>query len=98
MDIDELRVTASLARLEMSDEELAAHGGAFEMMLEYFSAMQKADRIIGESPEAGGSGGVAKPEMFRDDAFRGALKTNPGEIIEKAGETDGNFIVIPNVL
>ncbi|MDR2468855.1 MAG: aspartyl/glutamyl-tRNA amidotransferase subunit C [Spirochaetaceae bacterium] len=98
MDIEELKITANLARLNMSDEELRDAYCAFEQMLEYFSAMQDAGHLIdgldGETADVLS----AAPDLFRTDAEVSAGAVEPEAIIEKAAEHDGHFIVIPNVL
>jgi aspartyl-tRNA(Asn)/glutamyl-tRNA(Gln) amidotransferase subunit C len=43
MDIEDLKVTAQLAHLNLSDEELSGAFPAFEQMLGFFAAMQAAD-------------------------------------------------------
>jgi len=40
---DDLRATAALAHLDLSEDEAAAALPAFEQMLEYFAAMKAAD-------------------------------------------------------
>jgi len=40
---EELQATASLAHLDLSEDEVAAALPAFELMLEYFAAMKAAD-------------------------------------------------------
>ena len=101
VDINELKVTAGLAHLELQDEELERAFGAFQQMLEYFSAMQNADTILAGFQDGHEmANGSAEPEHFRADAadFSDAAPLVPAELVEKAAEHDGKFIVIPNVL
>ncbi|MDR1420067.1 MAG: aspartyl/glutamyl-tRNA amidotransferase subunit C [Treponema sp.] len=114
MNIDDLKETAALARLTMDEEELAGAFPAFEQMLEYFAAMQAADRdetAFGASVLSGGSvlsglsavSRTVHEDYFRPDAvFSPAWEADgedPAEILLKnAGERDGRFVVIPNVL
>lgn len=95
MDYKELETTARLAHLSMSEDELRGAFGAFEQMLEYFQAMQRADALTaardGAPSESAASG------RWRGDRPAGTAAP-PREILENAGEHDGAFIIIPNVL
>jgi aspartyl-tRNA(Asn)/glutamyl-tRNA(Gln) amidotransferase subunit C len=109
MKIEDLRETAALAHLNLTEEELTASFPAFEQMLGFFAAMQAADedRAAGFPPvEAGGnfSGitGSAGSGHFRSD---GACQNNSADsqdhlrdLLDNAGDRDGRFIVVPNVL
>jgi aspartyl-tRNA(Asn)/glutamyl-tRNA(Gln) amidotransferase subunit C len=95
MDIEELRVTAALAHIKMSEAELAESFPAFEQMLVFFQAMQAADNDKDVGTQANVP--VVDSASFRPDRARdGGIE--PEIIIKKAGETDGRFMVIPNVL
>jgi aspartyl-tRNA(Asn)/glutamyl-tRNA(Gln) amidotransferase subunit C len=114
MEIGDLRETAELARLNLGDEELAAAFPAFEQMLGFFAAMQAADNDEGLFSQAGGGAGNALPSgqnavarmagagFFRADDEPPAKNTGAGNLNENllnnAGERDGRFLVIPNVL
>jgi len=102
MEIKDLQETAALARLNLSDGELNSAFGAFEEMLDFFAAMQEAG--------ADGAGEVSdganvSSKQVSSDYFRGD-KTDDSEnargdgeaLLQRAGERDGSFIVIPNVL
>jgi aspartyl-tRNA(Asn)/glutamyl-tRNA(Gln) amidotransferase subunit C len=107
MTIEDLKVTAALAHLNLSDEELAAAFPAFEQMLGYFAAMQAADN----DPALQGSGGedsiAGKAQLtsayFRldqglEDAGRNDTAGLSEAMLDNAGIRDGRFVVIPNVL
>jgi aspartyl-tRNA(Asn)/glutamyl-tRNA(Gln) amidotransferase subunit C len=110
MDIQELEETAALARLNLSREELAGALPAFEQLLGFFAVMQEADGdqslSAGHIPDGTALSGqaalsrLAPPDHFRPDtALNVPPDTPPGEeLLEAAGERDGRFIVIPNVL
>ena len=109
MEIRVLQETADLARISMSKEELLNSFPAFEEMLSYFAAMEAADKDKTAFPpdESRSESSAAffrrvNAAYFRGDsvtAFSSDSHEDPGKkMIEKAGERDGRFIVIPNVL
>ncbi|MDR1899696.1 MAG: aspartyl/glutamyl-tRNA amidotransferase subunit C [Treponema sp.] len=101
MTIEDLKETAALAHLNMSDAELAAAFPAFEQMLRFFAIMQAADgdeALAGEDHDT--AAGIAAAGDYRPDAaesggFPGDLNET---MLNNAGERDGRFVVIPNVL
>ncbi|MDR2481910.1 MAG: aspartyl/glutamyl-tRNA amidotransferase subunit C [Spirochaetaceae bacterium] len=97
MDIEELKITAELARLKISNDELQSSFGAFEQMLEYFAEMQDADTLFKLS---GAESGRAAPlERFRSDSHEHIPpQCTPESMLHNAGEHDGRFVVVPNVL
>ena len=97
MELKDLQETAALARLNMSGEELEKTFPAFEETLSFFAVMQ----------EAGIDGKTETPAAFGKTVSSGRLRPDtvlpPGEdlfesMLSQAGERDGRFIVIPNVL
>jgi aspartyl-tRNA(Asn)/glutamyl-tRNA(Gln) amidotransferase subunit C len=103
MTIEDLKETAALAHLNMDEAELAAAFPAFEQMLGYFAAMQAADRE-GASAEksdtpVSGTEGTVNSGHFRGDAGLNAAGNPCAEnLLDQAGERDGRFVVVPNVL
>ncbi|MDR1787079.1 MAG: aspartyl/glutamyl-tRNA amidotransferase subunit C [Treponema sp.] len=108
MEIEDLRETAALARITLSESDLAAAFPAFEQMLGYFTAMQGADedreafpRAPGETVKQGISA-VARTVgsgFFRPDAPNALSLSGLGEtLVAASGERDGRFVLIPNVL
>jgi len=111
MEIRDLQETAFLAHLNLSQEELDGAFPAFEEMLKYFAAMQAADRdeaaFTGSIKHADSmshaEGMAAFSRMVNADCFR-QDSIHPGnpdlseKMLERAGERDGRFLVIPNVL
>ena len=106
MEIRDLEETAALAHLNLSSKELQGAFPAFEEMLAFFAAMQAADQ-----DEAAFSGlskgrveGMAASARLVDAAWFRQDSAHPGnpalseKMLEKAGERDGRFLVIPNVL
>ncbi|MDR1446085.1 MAG: aspartyl/glutamyl-tRNA amidotransferase subunit C [Treponema sp.] len=107
MTIEDLKVTAALAHLNLNDGELAAAFPAFEQMLGYFAAMQAADH----DPALQGAGredNIAGKAQVTSACFRpdqglenaGCIDTDglAETMLDNAGIRDGRFVVIPNVL
>jgi aspartyl-tRNA(Asn)/glutamyl-tRNA(Gln) amidotransferase subunit C len=116
MDIEDLKVTAQLAHLNLDEGELASAFPAFERMLGFFAAMQAADGDVAAFPApgsrrtdaAGANARTALAGHFRPDvhdpnnahttASNGLNQPVIPNLIDNAGERDGRFIVVPNVL
>ena len=99
MLLKELEMTAQLARLKMSTDELAALFPAFEQMLGFFAVMKEAD----DDPENACHGTYVGAGHFRADVGRAddalVYESDVHEkMLNNAGKRDGRFIVIPNVL
>jgi aspartyl-tRNA(Asn)/glutamyl-tRNA(Gln) amidotransferase subunit C len=106
MNIEDLRETAALAHLNLSEEELAGAFPAFEEMLGFFTAMQAADREFSSVEGAAPAESFARTldsRRFREDLCAEG-DGNPGgegtveQMLDSAGERDGRFVVVPNVL
>ncbi|GHT76187.1 hypothetical protein AGMMS50222_08390 [Endomicrobiia bacterium] len=102
MNIEELQVTAQLAHLNMDEKELAAAFPAFEQMLGFFAAMQAADRDSAAFPEAADMvASTRSADYFRPDTPNhnpNNSHNTASSLINNAGDRDGRFIVVPNVL
>ncbi|MDR0568182.1 MAG: aspartyl/glutamyl-tRNA amidotransferase subunit C [Spirochaetaceae bacterium] len=102
MNIEDLQETAQLAHLTMGERELSAAFPAFEQMLGFFAAMQSADKDFAPaSGETGDFRGIGvSAGHFRQDAAdaRSAAIRVQGNLLDNAGELDGNFVAVPNVL
>jgi aspartyl-tRNA(Asn)/glutamyl-tRNA(Gln) amidotransferase subunit C len=116
MDIEELKVTAQLAHLNLTKEELTGAFPAFEQMLGFFAAMQAADEDTAAFPapgsrEADAAGANVRSALaghFRPDtrnpnnahttSSNGLNQPLIRNLVDNAGERDGRFIVVPNVL
>jgi aspartyl-tRNA(Asn)/glutamyl-tRNA(Gln) amidotransferase subunit C len=106
MEMEDLRETAALAHLNLDEKELSGAFSAFEQMLGYFAAMQAAEDAV-VSPAAGPAAGISavartvSSDQFRPDS-RPAGSPGGEEVISRmldsAGERDGRFVVVPNVL
>ena len=103
MDIEEFKITTNLAHLNMDQSQLEAAFPAFEQMVSYFAAMQAADSD--EKAFGGSIEGLLPPSLpadashFRADvASFGAAAGEKGVLVGNAGDNDGQFIIMPNVL
>lgn len=92
MDKTELYNTAALARLELSEDEAEKLGHAVTQMLEYFESMTTVD-ISSLEPT---THALNQNNVLRDDRCQPV--NNADELIDRAPEKSGRFIVIPNVL
>ena len=90
MDVSDLKITAELANLDLTDEDLASLGNEVEKILDYFSMMMEAD-VNALSP------GKAAPaaNRLRPDV---RMSGDADALLENAPELEDRFIVIPNVL
>ena len=102
VDIKELAITAQLARLNVSEDQLTAALPAFEQMIGFFAAMEEAenDSIFSHREQST----PANSQLVGAEHFRtGEQKTDADsglteKMLSSAGERDRSFIVIPNVL
>lgn len=105
----ELRKTAELARLNLSDEEHERLRGEVENVLSYFDSMAAAEAAQGgatayavdDNPfEAGGNGAAGararSVSQLRPDRIR--TESIAETLLESAGDVEDRFIAIPNVL
>ena len=99
MTIEDLKETASLARLNIDESTLAAMLPAFEQMVGYFAQMQEADNDFDAFPDefarAGDQNRVNAPFFNSVNLVSNSVNEN---LLNNAGPRDGRFIVIPNVL
>ena len=94
MDIAELRTTASLAMVDLHEDEVSRLAGAIDEMLGYFTMMQQVD-IEGVEPTTH----VRSSESpVREDRSGSVEGIDPQELVQRASEYDRGHIVIPNVL
>jgi aspartyl-tRNA(Asn)/glutamyl-tRNA(Gln) amidotransferase subunit C len=104
MELKDLRETAALAHLNLSEQELSAAFPAFEEMLGYFALMQAADsETTGPAPGISAVARTVASGHFRGDQGGAPAPNPPGEdrieaMLNSAGERDGRFVVVPNVL
>ena len=102
-----------MAHLDLGEDELAAALPTFEQMLGYFAAMRAADKdsaVFGPSVSPRSQRTGATIAQFRTDENNHNPNTNPNpnppnnlkglsdSLLNSAGERDGRFILVPNVL
>jgi aspartyl-tRNA(Asn)/glutamyl-tRNA(Gln) amidotransferase subunit C len=109
MKIEDLQETAQLAHLNLDETELTGAFPAFEQMLGFFAAMQAADedtRAFSASVSSlNEPQWTASSRHFRSDIVQNNSNNPPyssdgpnENLLNNAGERDGRFIVVPNVL
>ncbi len=92
MELKELYVTASLAQLDLSDEEAETLSALVGQMVEYFSTMREID-VENLEPT---THALLKTNRVREDAVVESAAADT--LVGNAPESEGRFIVIPNVL
>ena len=94
MDRNELTVTARLALLDVSGDEMERLEVEVGRMLDYFSQMKDLEI---EEPSA--AGGPVAENQLREDLVRPTHeKKGADTLLENAPEREDRFISIPNVL
>jgi Asp-tRNA(Asn)/Glu-tRNA(Gln) amidotransferase C subunit len=90
MLLDDLAITAQLASLELSDDEMGRFADSVGKLLDFFAHMDSF-----ESPPAPGSMAGESQNRVRDDA---AIPYEGPDLLANAPDLEGRFIGIPNVL
>lgn len=101
--MEDLQETAGLAHLTMDDQDLAAAFPAFEQMLGFFAAMQVADEDQEAFPslpsQLSGPSRIVSPDHFRQDDLPSPQDPSvAAQLLDNAGDRDGRFVLVPNVL
>lgn len=90
MEPDELRRTADLAQLSLSDQEFADLARAAEEVLEFFAVLQDVEVATDEEADD------ITSAALRPDAPQQRIVAE--ELLEVAPEVEDRLILIPNVL
>jgi len=90
MEPEELRRTAELAQLSLSDQEFADLTRAAEEVLEFFAVLQEVD--VSEDDQAD----AITAATLRPDTPSQRIVAD--ELLEVAPEVEDRLILIPNVL
>ena len=99
MELRELKITAELAHLRFNEDELKAAFPAFKEMIDYLDLMQEADIDTAYKAYPGALHAGTEHFRFEDrDAVSVTDSCSNNELLQTAGERDGRFFVIPNVL
>jgi Asp-tRNA(Asn)/Glu-tRNA(Gln) amidotransferase C subunit len=98
MELKDLKQTAALARLGLSEQELQAILPDFEQMLLLIDLMQTDDQSSNTISKLSSERIVSSDFFRRDKDDSISCERFTDRILTQAGERDGCFIVIPNVL
>ena len=113
MTIEDLKETAGMAHLNPNEDELAGIFPGFAEMIGFFDTMQAAENDSAAFPEglasassalAGASGNyrTVNSGFYRSGACTSSNDGNSSGFVESlldnAGERDGRFLLVPNVL
>lgn len=92
MELDELYLTAKLAKLDLGKKEAEILGHEVSRMLEYFSVMEMVSVDgLNATVQPLGQENVTRPDSV-------SYVNVTEKIISNAPESEGRFIIIPNVL
>lgn len=92
LSADQVRKVASLARLKLGDEELAALTGQLSQILNYVAVLDQVDTSHVEPMVHA----VDLHNVFRADELTGSLPR--AEALENAPRTDGKFFLVPQII
>lgn len=92
MDIEEVRKVASLARLSLTEEELATYGEQLTRILGYVKVLDEVD-IEGVEPMPHA---VDLQNVFRADVETESLSRE--DALSNACKTDGTYFQVPQIL
>lgn len=93
MDRNELKKTAELAMLHVSDEDLDALAGEVEKVLEYMNSMDEVD-VSAVEPTAHAM--KEQRELREDQVYESPEQRE--SLLKEAPDREGDHIRIPNVL
>ena len=92
MELAEVRKVASLARLTLNEQELAACGEQLTVILDYVSLLNEVDTTdIAPMPHP-----IPAENVFREDEQRASLPREAA--LGNAPKTDGQFFLVPKIL
>jgi len=92
MDLAEVKRIATLARLDLGEEETAAMSDQLTRILDYVAQLEALD-TTGVVPT---THPVPLGEAFRDDVVRPSL--DPEAALANAPATDGAAFIVPRIL
>ena len=100
MTIADLKETAVLAHLNLDESELATLFPAFEQMIGYFASMLAADvdSIRFEASVRGAEIAGDWGQFANFAPLRPGVRSINEALFNNAGERDGRFLKVPNVL
>ena len=92
IDADMVRHIGKLARIELTDQQVAAFGPQLASILEYFDKLNELDTANVEPMVHA----VEKHNVFADDTPHQSLA--PDEALANAPQRDGDFFKTPKVI
>jgi len=92
MKIEDVRKVAALARLSLSDEELATYGEQLTKILKYVEVLNEVD-LDGVEPMPHA---VELQNVFRQDVRQPSLDRSAA--LANAPKTDGKYFQVPQIL
>lgn len=92
MDTADVRKVANLARLSLSEDELAACGKQLTVILDYVGLLKEVDT----TNVAPMSHPIPAANVFRDDVHGTSLPREAA--LSNAPKTDGQFFLVPKIL
>jgi aspartyl-tRNA(Asn)/glutamyl-tRNA(Gln) amidotransferase subunit C len=92
LSLDEVRHVAKLARLGLSEEQLAKLSGQLQSILHYIDKLSEVD-TAGVEPMAHA---LPVKNVLRDDVIEPALTVE--QVLQNAPETDGRFFKVPKII
>lgn len=90
MDPEELRVTAELAMLELTHDEMDRFRVEVETLLTYFRVLEEVNPVETATEDS------RDALDLRPDIARSA--DSPRELVEAAEEYEDEFVLVPNIL
>jgi aspartyl-tRNA(Asn)/glutamyl-tRNA(Gln) amidotransferase subunit C len=101
---EEIKKLASLARIRVSEEEVASLGGEIDAILGYIADINKVSlvEVSNTAASSGSSTGAARANVFREDDDAVFPATVPGTYTEKllalSPDRDGSYVRVKKIL
>ena len=92
VSLEEVRIIAELAKLDLTDEEISRYAGQLSKLLDYFQLLQQVDTSHIETLDAQSAG----VNILREDTAKPALSSE--EVISNAPEAQNNQFLVSPVL
>lgn len=92
ISVEQVRHVAKLARLELSEEQVARYAGQLESILEYIAKLGEVD-MNGVEPMAHV---LPLHNVLREDVVEPSLPLE--EVLKNAPETEGRFFKVPKII
>ncbi|MCC6406139.1 MAG: Asp-tRNA(Asn)/Glu-tRNA(Gln) amidotransferase subunit GatC [Planctomycetes bacterium] len=91
-EVDIVKKTATLARLELGEAEIAKFGEQFGRILEAFQKLSKLD-VSGVEPM---TGATALSDVLRDDRAKPSLERE--RALSNGPKHDGEYFIVPKTI